>query len=132
MADLREPGIQGGEELGRLLAYARHRIPAKRQNRPCDKLKSAVLNELVAQVVEQRPFKAWVLGSNPSELTILINGLAASSERCPACDLPMIHTAQSLTARSLPTDPRFPLLLCTVTRPILHPRLFTHSGPDLN
>ena len=25
--------------------------------------------ELVAQQVEQRPFKAWVLGSNPSELT---------------------------------------------------------------
>ena len=29
----------------------------------------AALNELVAQLVEQRPFKAWVLGSNPSELT---------------------------------------------------------------
>ena len=27
--------------------------------------------ELVAQLVEQRPFKAWVLGSIPSELTIL-------------------------------------------------------------
>ena len=27
------------------------------------------MNELVAQLVEQRPFKAWVLGSNPSELT---------------------------------------------------------------
>ncbi len=27
------------------------------------------MNELVAQQVEQRPFKAWVLGSNPSELT---------------------------------------------------------------
>jgi hypothetical protein len=27
--------------------------------------------ELVAQLVEQRPFKAWVLGSNPSELTTL-------------------------------------------------------------
>ena len=26
-------------------------------------------NELVAQLVEQRPFKAWVLGSIPSELT---------------------------------------------------------------
>ena len=25
--------------------------------------------ELVAQLVEQRPFKAWVLGSSPSELT---------------------------------------------------------------
>jgi hypothetical protein len=29
----------------------------------------AALNELVAQLVEQRPFKAWVLGSIPSELT---------------------------------------------------------------
>ena len=27
------------------------------------------LSELVAQLVEQRPFKAWVLGSNPSGLT---------------------------------------------------------------
>jgi hypothetical protein len=27
------------------------------------------LHELVAQLVEQRPFKAWVLGSSPSELT---------------------------------------------------------------
>ena len=27
------------------------------------------MNELVAQLVEQRPFKAWVLGSSPSELT---------------------------------------------------------------
>src|SRR6266567_6473155 len=26
-------------------------------------------DELVAQLVEQRPFKAWVLGSSPSELT---------------------------------------------------------------
>jgi hypothetical protein len=32
-------------------------------------LNKAALNELVAQLVEQRPFKAWVLGSNPSELT---------------------------------------------------------------
>jgi hypothetical protein len=28
--------------------------------------------ELVAQLVEQRPFKAWVLGSSPSELTTLL------------------------------------------------------------
>ena len=27
------------------------------------------LQELVAQLVEQRTFNAWVLGSNPSELT---------------------------------------------------------------
>ena len=60
-----------------------HRIPAKRQNSPCDNLESAALNELVAQVVEQRPFKAWVLGSNPSELTIIINGLAAFQRNVP-------------------------------------------------
>ena len=42
----------------------------ERQNPPCDNLESAALNELVAQLVEQRPFKAWVLGSSPSELTI--------------------------------------------------------------
>ena len=35
----------------------------------CDNLKEAALIELVAQLVEQRPFKAWVLGSIPSELT---------------------------------------------------------------
>ena len=42
-----------------------------RQSAPCGSLDKAVLNELVAQLVEQRPFKAWVLGSSPSELTIL-------------------------------------------------------------
>ena len=42
-----------------------------RSGRRCDNLESAVLNELVAQLVEQRPFKAWVLGSSPSELTTL-------------------------------------------------------------
>lgn len=35
-------------------------------------LEEAVLNELVAQLVEQRPFKAWVLGSSPSELTTVL------------------------------------------------------------
>jgi hypothetical protein len=35
----------------------------------CVSFERAALNELVAQLVEQRPFKAWVLGSNPSELT---------------------------------------------------------------
>ena len=38
-------------------------------NSGCVSLESAALNELVAQLVEQRPFKAWVLGSIPSELT---------------------------------------------------------------
>ena len=40
-----------------------------RVNSCCDSLEEAVLNELVAQLVEQRPFKAWVVGSNPTELT---------------------------------------------------------------
>ena len=45
--------------------------------RLCGSFEEAAWNELVAQLVEQRPFKAWVLGSSPSELTILkMNGLA--------------------------------------------------------
>ena len=35
----------------------------------CDTLKVAVFCELVAQSVEQRTFNAWVVGSNPTELT---------------------------------------------------------------
>src|ERR1700690_1762569 len=35
----------------------------------CGNFEGAALNELVAQLVEQRPFKAWVLGSSPSGLT---------------------------------------------------------------
>ena len=132
MAVLRKPGIQAKQGPGRLLAYAPHRLPAKRQNRPCDKLESAALNELVAQVVEQRPFKAWVLGSNPSELTILINGPAAFSEKCPARNLHMILAAPSRAARSFPADPRFPLLLCAGTPPILNPRLLIRPDADLN
>jgi hypothetical protein len=64
--------MMGVEELARILHCTLDRLDAKRQNRPCDNLELAVLNELVAQVVEQRPFKAWVLGSNPSELTMPI------------------------------------------------------------
>ena len=30
---------------------------------------AANFNDLVAQLVEQRPFKAWVLGSSPSQVT---------------------------------------------------------------
>ena len=41
----------------------------------------AALNELVAQLVEQRPFKAWVLGSSPSELTISAAANPTSLER---------------------------------------------------
>ena len=38
---------------------------------------AAFASELVAQLVEQRPFKAWVLGSNPSELTTQNQSLPA-------------------------------------------------------
>src|ERR1019366_6458101 len=41
----------------------------EQQDHRCVSLELAALNELVAQLVEQRPFKAWVLGSSPSELT---------------------------------------------------------------
>ena len=40
-----------------------------RANSCCGSLEEAALNELVAQLVEQRPFKAWVVGSIPTELT---------------------------------------------------------------
>jgi hypothetical protein len=40
-----------------------------RANSCCGSLEQAALNELVAQLVEQRPFKAWVVGSIPTELT---------------------------------------------------------------
>ena len=40
-----------------------------RVNSRCGSLKEAALSELVAQLVEQRPFKAWVVGSIPTELT---------------------------------------------------------------
>jgi hypothetical protein len=45
------------------------RTPLERQNHPCVSLEIAALNELVAQLVEQRPFKAWVVRSNRTELT---------------------------------------------------------------
>ena len=42
------------------------------------------LNELVAQVVEQRTFNAWVLGSNPSELTNTPSGRIFSDNLQPS------------------------------------------------
>jgi hypothetical protein len=41
----------------------------ERQDHRCVSLELAALNELVAQLVEQRPFKAWVQGSSPCGLT---------------------------------------------------------------
>jgi hypothetical protein len=41
----------------------------RRQSRLYDNFDVAAFCELVAQLVEQRPFKAWVLGSSPSGLT---------------------------------------------------------------
>ena len=50
----------------------------------CVSFETAVLNELVAQLVEQRPFKAWVLGSSPSELTTFIfSGLVSVDTASP-------------------------------------------------
>ena len=57
----------------------------EQQDHRCVSLELAALNELVAQLVEQRPFKAWVLGSSPSELTTLpaaashSNGIGSAS-----------------------------------------------------
>ena len=42
----------------------------EQQDHRCVSLELAALNELVAQLVEQRPFKAWVVRSNRTELTI--------------------------------------------------------------
>ena len=52
-------------------------------NRYCVSFERAALNELVAQLVEQRPFKAWVLGSSPSELTTHSEWFSPSLGRFP-------------------------------------------------
>ena len=65
IARIQDSGRRTHVGIGKLL----HRRE-KHQNVPCDNLVLAVLNELVAQLVEQRPFKAWVVGPNPTELTI--------------------------------------------------------------
>ncbi len=44
-------------------------VGAGRLNSGCGSFEEAALNELVAQLVEQRPFKAWVVRSNRTELT---------------------------------------------------------------
>ena len=48
----------------------------KRCNLCCDSLELAALNELVAQLVEQRPFKAWVVRSSRTELTTSFESLS--------------------------------------------------------
>ncbi len=64
---------RGGDWLRRRAGgfWGRVQVPVGRArvNSCCGSLKEAVLNELVAQLVEQRPFKAWVVGSIPTELT---------------------------------------------------------------
>ena len=54
--------------------------PCERQGGACVSFEEAALNELVAQLVEQRPFKAWVVRSSRTELTILSDGSAAFPE----------------------------------------------------
>jgi hypothetical protein len=46
-----------------------------------DSVQEVESRELVAQLVEQRPFKAWVLGSNPSGLTTKNKSLTLTDER---------------------------------------------------
>ena len=48
----------------------------------CGSFEGAALYELVAQLVEQRPFKAWVLGSIPSELTTLAADFLPRTQFC--------------------------------------------------
>ena len=55
------------------------RYPVQRED-TCVSFERAALNELVAQLVEQRPFKAWVVRSNRTELTILWPRSAVSSK----------------------------------------------------
>ena len=63
-----------------------------RVNSRCGSLKEAALSELVAQLVEQRPFKAWVVGSIPTELTTqAANSLPLiSSEHGDAVSVPSL------------------------------------------
>lgn len=44
---------------------------------------SSCLRELVAQSVEQRPFKAWVLGSSPSQLTFNLRRVILKEPKKP-------------------------------------------------
>ena len=60
----------------------------------------------VAQLVEQRPFKAWVLGSSPSALTMILNNLRQIKE---ALFRHRRHPAKR-KARRLVADGGFPWL----------------------
>ncbi len=65
----------------------------KRQYSSCVSLEIAALNELVAQLVEQRPFKAWVVRSNRTELTIQNKSLSLLMMETVngRCDTKVIH-----------------------------------------
>ena len=70
----------------------------ERQARACVSFEEAALNELVAQLVEQRPFKAWVVRSSRTELTILFDGSAANSKKTPTRSPPVILVPPMLQA----------------------------------
>src|SRR5512146_2044638 len=88
-----KPGAESAVVVGRygLRGGLKAQSPVHRQQiTACVSFESAALFELVAQLVEQRPFKAWVLGSNPSELTTRLAAVCFRSkpERpfgCPVC-----------------------------------------------
>src|SRR6185437_16937420 len=64
------------------------------------------LSELVAQLVEQRPFKAWVLGSNPSgltthkKITVFFPAFPASLVRRPSSEASCVAEMGEPTARN--------------------------------
>src|SRR5580692_10198386 len=60
----------------------------------CVKLESAALNELVAQLVEHRPFMALVLGSSPSELTTHLWAADFPTADFPTADFPTKDSAR--------------------------------------
>ena len=77
---------------------ARGAATFRRSNLCCGSLESAALNELVAQLVEQRPFKAWVVRSSRTELTTSFESRGRYRARNFTSDSPVIPTALRLRA----------------------------------
>ena len=59
--------LRGARSTALRTLSASHKRPAPL----CVSFVEVALNELVAQLVEQRPFKAWVVRSSRTELTML-------------------------------------------------------------
>ena len=101
-------GPAGGSRTplpARLKALAR----PGRLNVRCGNLEEAALNELVAQLVEQRPFKAWVVRSNRTELTTpAANPLPRISSETGRCAVGVFSVPKALQAQ--PENDAAPIL----------------------